>query len=160
MNSGVDTAGNDIGTPTNFLIGVALNINAEDPDWEIDRLHQKVAAGAHYAMTQISYDATELDRFLDKLGPLPIPIILGLMPVQSYRHASFLHNEVPGITLPKDVLERMKEAGANGRAVGVQVSQEILAAAYDRIQGVYIMPSFGRYEMAAEVLEVLKAANA
>ncbi|GAA5526420.1 bifunctional homocysteine S-methyltransferase/methylenetetrahydrofolate reductase [Herpetosiphon gulosus] len=159
MNSGVDTAGNDIGTPTNFLIGVALNINAEDPDWEIDRLHQKVAAGAHYAMTQISYDATELDRFLDKLGSLPIPIILGLMPVQSYRHASFLHNEVPGITLPKDVLARMKEAGANGRAIGVQVSQEILAAAYDRIQGVYIMPSFGRYEMAAEVLEVLKATN-
>ncbi|MCA0353313.1 MAG: bifunctional homocysteine S-methyltransferase/methylenetetrahydrofolate reductase [Chloroflexi bacterium] len=159
MNSGVDTAGNDIGTPTNFLIGVALNINAEDPDWEIDRLHQKVAAGAHYAMTQISYDATELDRFLDKLGSLPIPIILGLMPVQSYRHASFLHNEVPGITLPKDVLARMKEAGANGRAIGVQVSQEILASAYDRIQGVYIMPSFGRYEMAAEVLEVLKATN-
>lgn len=159
MNSGVDTAGNDIGTPTNFLIGVALNINAEDPDWEIDRLHQKVAAGAHYAMTQISYDATELDRFLDKLGALPIPIILGLMPVQSYRHASFLHNEVPGITLPKEVLARMKEAGANGRAIGVQVSQEILAAAYDRIQGVYIMPSFGRYEMAAEVLEVLKATN-
>lgn len=160
MNSGVDTAGNDIGTPTNFLIGVALNINAEDPDWEIDRLHQKVAAGAHYAMTQISYDATELDRFLDKLGSLPIPIILGLMPVQSYRHASFLHNEVPGITLPKDVLARMKEAGANGRAIGVQVSQEILASAYDRIQGVYIMPSFGRYEMAAEVLDVLKATNA
>ena len=159
MNSGVDTAGNDIGTPTNFLIGVALNINAEDPDWEIDRLHQKVAAGAHYAMTQISYDATELDRFFDKLGPLPIPIILGLMPVQSYRHASFLHNEVPGITLPKEVLTRMKEAGANGRAIGVQVSQEILASAYDRIQGVYIMPSFGRYEMAAEVLEVLKATN-
>ena len=159
MNSGVDTAGNDIGTPTNFLIGVALNINAEDPDWEIDRLHQKVAAGAHYAMTQISYDATELDRFLDKLGSLPIPIILGLMPVQSYRHASFLHNEVPGITLPKEVLARMKEAGANGRAIGVQVSQEILAAAYDRIQGVYIMPSFGRYEMAAEVLEVLKVTN-
>ncbi len=160
MNSGVDTAGNDIGTPTNFLIGVALNINAEDPDWEIDRLHQKVAAGAHYAMTQISYDAAELDRFLDKLGPLPIPILLGLMPVQSYRHASFLHNEVPGITLPNEVLERMKEAGSNGRAIGVQVSQEILTAAYDRIQGVYIMPSFGRYEMAAEVLEVLKATNA
>ncbi len=159
MNSGVDTAGNDIGTPTNFLIGVALNINAEDPDWEIDRLHQKVAAGAHYAMTQISYDAAELDRFLDKLGSLPIPILLGLMPVQSYRHASFLHNEVPGITLPNDVLERMKQAGSNGRSIGVQVSQEILTAAYDRIQGVYIMPSFGRYEMAAEVLEVLKATN-
>ena len=157
MNQGVDTAGNDLGSPTNFLIGVALNINADDPAWEIDRLHQKIAAGAHFAMTQIAYDTEGLHRFLDQLGPVPIPIILGLLPVQSYRHASFLHNEVPGITLTEEALERMKEAGANGRAVGVQLSQELLLAARDRIDGVYIMPSFGRYEIAAEVLDVLKA---
>jgi homocysteine S-methyltransferase len=157
MNQGVDTAGNDLGSPTNFLIGVALNINADDPAWEIDRLHQKIAAGAHFAMTQIAYDTEGLHRFLDQLGPVPIPIILGLLPVQSYRHASFLHNEVPGITLTAEALERMKEAGANGRAVGVQLSQELLLAARDRIDGVYIMPSFGRYEIAAEVLDVLKA---
>jgi homocysteine S-methyltransferase len=156
MNQGVDTAGNDLGSPTNFLIGVALNINADDPDWEIDRLHQKIAAGAHFAMTQIAYDADGLHRFLDRLGPVAIPLILGLLPVQSYRHASFLHNEVPGITLTAEALERMKEAGPNGRAVGVQISQELLLAAQERIDGVYIMPSFGRYEMAAEVLEVLK----
>ena len=155
MNSGVDTAGNDIGSPTNFLIGVALNINAEDPAWEIDRFHQKIAAGAHFAMTQIAYDIDMLNRFLDQLGTSPIPLILGLLPVQSYRHASFLHNEVPGITLTEDILERMKEAGANGRAVGVEIAQEMLLASKDRVDGVYIMPSFGRYEVAAEVLDVL-----
>ncbi len=155
MNQGMDTAGNDIGSPTNFLIGVALNINADDPAWEIDRLHQKVAAGAHFAMTQIAYDIDGLARFLDQLGPPPIPLILGLLPVQSYRHASFLHNEVPGITLTEEALRRMKEAGSSGREVGVQLAQELLLAARPRIDGVYIMPSFGRYEIAAEVLGVL-----
>lgn len=157
MNQGVDTAGNDLGSPTNFLIGVALNINAEDAAWEIDRLHQKIAAGAHFAMTQIAYDAEGLHRFLDQLGPVSIPLVLGLLPVQSYRHASFLHNEVPGITLTEEALQRMKEAGPNGRVVGVQLSQELLLATRERIDGVYIMPSFGRYEVAAEVLEVLNA---
>ena len=156
MNRGVDTAGNDLGSPTNFLIGVALNINADDPAWEIERLHQKIAAGAHYAMSQIAYDAEGLHRFLDQLGPVSIPIILGLLPVQSFRHASFLHNEVPGITLTEEALRRMKDAGANGRAVGVELAQELLLNVRERVDGVYIMPSFGRYEIAAEVLDVLK----
>ena len=159
MNSGVDTAGNEIGSPTNFLIGVALNINADDPQWEIDRLHQKIAAGAHFAMTQIAYDIEGLHRFLDLLGPAPIPLILGLLPVQSYRHASFLHNEVPGITLTEQALQRMQTAGSNGRQVGIELAQELLLAVQSRIDGVYLMPSFGRYEVATEVLSVLHKAD-
>jgi homocysteine S-methyltransferase len=157
MNRGVDTAGNDIGVPTNFHIGVALDINAADPDYEIARFHQKIEAGAHFAMTQIAYDAEALRRFLERLGPSPIPIILGMLPVQSYRHAEFLKNEVPGIDPPDEVLYRMKVAGADGRKEGVKIAQELLQKVKELVNGVYVMPSFNRWEVAAEVLEVLGA---
>ncbi|HEX6291737.1 MAG TPA: bifunctional homocysteine S-methyltransferase/methylenetetrahydrofolate reductase [Herpetosiphonaceae bacterium] len=155
MNRGVDTAGNDIGMPTTFNIGVALDVNAADPDWEINRLHQKIAAGAHFAMTQIAYDAEALRAFLERLGPPPIPLVLGLLPLQSYRQAEFLKNEVPGIAPTDEALRRMKLAGAEGRKEGVKMAQELLLEVKDLVSGVYIMPSFGRYEVAAEVLSVL-----
>lgn len=155
MNRGVDTAGNDIGLPTRFNIGVALDINASDPDYEIGRLHQKVAAGATFAMTQIAYDPIALRSFLERLGPPPIPIVLGLLPLQSYRQAEFLKNEVPGIAPTEEALHRMQLAGPEGRKEGVKMAQELLLEVRGLVSGVYIMPSFGRYEVAAEVLSVL-----
>jgi homocysteine S-methyltransferase len=155
MNRGVDTAGNDIGVPTTFNIGVALDVNAPDPDWEINRLHQKVAAGANFAMTQIAYDAEALRVFLERLGPPPLPLVLGLLPLQSYRQAEFLKNEVPGIAPTEEALRRMKLAGPEGRKEGVKMAQELLLEVKGLVNGVYIMPSFGRYEVAAEVLSVL-----
>jgi homocysteine S-methyltransferase len=155
MNRGVDTAGDDIGVPTNFLIGAALDVNAADPDYEINRLHQKVAAGAQFAMTQIAYDAVALKDFLQRLGPPPIPVILGLLPLQSYRQAEFLKNEVPGIAPTDEALHRMKLAGPEGRKEGVKKAQELLSEVKGLVNGVYIMPSFGRYEVAAEVLKAL-----
>lgn len=155
MNRGVDTAGNDIGQPTTFNIGVALDVNAADPDYEISRLHQKAAAGANFAMTQIAYDAEALRMFLERLGPPPMPIVLGLLPLQSFRQAEFLKNEVPGIAPTDEALRRMKLAGSEGRKEGVKMAQELLLEVKDLVSGVYIMPSFGRYEVAAEVLEVL-----
>jgi homocysteine S-methyltransferase len=155
MNRGVDTAGNDIGVPTTFNIGVALDVNAVDPDWEIERLHQKVATGARFAMTQIAYDAEALRTFLERLGPPPIPLVLGLLPLQSYRQAEFLKNEVPGIAPTDEALHRMKLAGPEGRKEGVKMAQELLLEVKGLVSGVYIMPSFGRYEVAAEVLTVL-----
>ncbi|HEY0735378.1 MAG TPA: bifunctional homocysteine S-methyltransferase/methylenetetrahydrofolate reductase [Herpetosiphonaceae bacterium] len=155
MNRGVDTAGNDIGQPTTFNIGVALDVNAADPDWEINRLHQKAAAGANFAMTQIAYDAEALRLFLERLGPPPMPIVLGLLPLQSHRQAEFLKNEVPGIAPTDEALRRMKLAGAEGRKEGVKMAQELLLEVKDLVSGVYILPSCGRYEVAAEVLEVL-----
>jgi len=77
------------------------------------------------------------------------------LPLQSYRHAEFLHNEVPGITIPEFVLARMYEAGPNGRQAGLEMAQEILLHAHSRYAGVYLMPSFGRYELCASVLDVL-----
>lgn len=155
MNSGVDTAGNEIGAPTNFNIGVALDVNAADPDYEIARLHQKVAAGAHFAMTQIAYDAEALRAFLQKLGTPPVPIVLGLLPLQSFRQAEFLKNEVPGIAPTDEALRRMRLAGSEGRAEGVRMAQELLLEVRNLVNGVYIMPSFNRWEVAADVISVL-----
>jgi len=155
MNRGVDTAGNDIGSPTGFNIGVALDINAADPEYEIQRLHHKVAAGANFAMTQICYDPVALRAFLERLDPPPIPLILGVLPLQSYRQAEFLKNEVPGIAPTDEALRRMKAAGPDGRAEGVKMAQELLREVRDLVQGVYIMPSFNRWEVAAEVIAAL-----
>ncbi len=155
MNRGVDTAGDDIGVPTVFNIGVALDVNAADPHYEIERLHQKVAAGAQFAMTQIAYDAVALRSFLEQLGPPPIPLLLGVLPLQSFRQAEFLKNEVPGIAPTDEALHRMKLAGPEGRKEGVKMAQELLQEVKSLVNGVYIMPSFGRYEVAAEVLKVL-----
>lgn len=155
MNGGVDTAGNPIGSPTNFNIGVALDINAVDPAYEIQRLHQKVAAGANFAMTQICYDAEALRAFLARLGTPPIPLILGILPLQSYRQAEFLKNEVPGIAPTDEALRRMKLAGPEGRKEGVQMAKELLHEIKGLVNGVYIMPSFNRWEVAAEVISVL-----
>jgi homocysteine S-methyltransferase len=155
MNQGKDTSGHDIGVPTNFFIGIPLNHNAEDVEFEIEKFRLRVEAGARFAMTQIAYDVEELKDFLRRLGPSPIPIILGVLPLQSFRQAEFLLNEVPGIAPTQEALARMKAAGPNGRKEGVKMARELLREVRDLINGVYIMPSFGRYEVAVEVMEAL-----
>jgi homocysteine S-methyltransferase len=107
-------------------------------------------------MTQPIYDLALWQRFLEVYGePISIPVFLGILPLLSQRHAEFLHNEIPGITLTESVLERMRRAGANGREEGVRIAQEILLAAQGMFQGVYLMPSYNRHEIALEVLQVL-----
>lgn len=155
MNDGHDTSGHDIGAPTNFLIGVPLNHNALDIDAEIAKFRLRIDAGAKFAMTQIAYDPAGLRAFLARLGPCPIPIILGILPLQSQRHAEFLYNEVPGISPTPEALRRMRLAGPEGRREGVRMAQELLREVKGLVDGVYIMPSFGRYEVAAEVMQAL-----
>jgi homocysteine S-methyltransferase len=92
----------------------------------------------------------------ERHGPIPVPVMLGIMPLQSHRHTEFLYNEVPGIRPTEAIRERMRLAGAEGRKEGVRISQELLLEARDEVHGVYIMPSFHRYEVAAEVLEVVR----
>ncbi len=155
MNAGKDTSGYDIGVPTNFLIGIPLNHNAPDVDHEIEKFRLRVDAGARFAMTQIAYDVEGLRDFLRRLGPSPIPIILGILPLQSFRQAEFLLNEVPGIAPTEETLDRMQAAGPNGRQEGVKMARELLREVRSLIDGVYIMPSFGRYEVAVDVMEAL-----
>ena len=95
-------------------------------------------------------------RFLERLGPVGIPILFGVLPLQSSRHAEFLHNEVPGISVPEWARERMRKAGADGAAEGARMASELLLEARDQVHGVYLMPSFGRYE---QILDVVRAAR-
>jgi homocysteine S-methyltransferase len=155
LNQGVDIAGNSIGGTTDFLIGCAFNPTARDLPLEIDRLGQKLEAGAHFVMTQPVYDLELVERTLESVKQFDIPVLMGILPLQSHRHAEFLHNEVPGIVIPEFVLARMFEAGPNGRQAGVEMAQELLMHAHTRYAGVYLMPSFGRYELCASVLDVL-----
>jgi homocysteine S-methyltransferase len=109
-------------------------------------------------MTQPIFDVKIWTNFLQMYGVerLPIPVMIGILPLQSSRHAEFLHNEVPGITLTESARERMRRAGSEGRKEGVKMAQELLQELRPHAEGVYLMPSFGRYEVAAEVIDVLE----
>jgi methionine synthase / methylenetetrahydrofolate reductase(NADPH) len=152
LNEGHDWKGNTIGEPTNFLIGCALNPTAEDLDLELERFEKKIEAGADFVMTQPLYDLETLLHTLDRVGKVEIPILLGVMPLQSSRHAEYLHNEVPGITIPDWARERMRRAGEHGMQEGVAMAREFLQEARSHVQGAYLMPSFGRFEQVAEIL--------
>jgi methionine synthase I (cobalamin-dependent)/5,10-methylenetetrahydrofolate reductase len=157
LNNGTDSAGASIGRMASFTIGCAVDPTRVDLEEEARRLRAKLAAGADFVMTQPIFDVEVWTRFLALLGePIPVPVLVGILPLQSSRHAEFLHNEVPGITLTDRARKRMRLAGADGRREGVKMAQELLLALESHAQGVYIMPSFGRYEVAAEVLEVLR----
>jgi methionine synthase I (cobalamin-dependent)/5,10-methylenetetrahydrofolate reductase len=153
MNEGVDWSGAPLGRKASFTIACAVDPTRDDLELEATRLRRKIDAGAHFVMTQPIYDVEVWLNFLRVFGgDIPLPVMIGILPLQSARHAEFLHNEVPGITLTEHALERMREAGNNGRAVGVEMARELLLDLKPYAQGVYLMPSFGRYEVAAEVL--------
>lgn len=153
LNNGTDLAGNAIGSNTEFSIGVAINPTEEALTKEVERLEKKVAAGAQFAMTQPLYQLDVLETFLERTKHIKIPILLGLLPLQSYRHAEFLHNEVPGIEIPAELRKGMADAGKDAAAVGIESCQKLLAKARSLVQGVYLMPSFGRYDTILKVLE-------
>ena len=155
MNRGLDATGNSIGEPTSFCVGIALNPAAAEPAREMERFLAKVEAGARWAQTQPVYDLEVLERFFGSTRS-PIPVVVGLLPLHSSRHAEFLHNEVPGITVPDAVRARMREAGERGLRVGIETAQALLADVRGRHAGAYLMPSFGRFEVVAEVLEALR----
>jgi homocysteine S-methyltransferase len=157
LNAGTDLAGNSIGEPTRFMIGCAVNPAAEDLPTEMDRFRQKVEAGAEFTMTQPLYEIEPLLRFLEAVQKQHrIPVLLGLLPLQSHRHTEFLHNEVPGINIPDKAREAMKKAGEKGIEVGIEMCRELLLQARDLVEGAYLMPSFGRYEVVARVAEVVR----
>jgi methionine synthase I (cobalamin-dependent)/5,10-methylenetetrahydrofolate reductase len=155
MNEGVDATGNSIGEPTSFCVGAALNPAAEDQDREIERFHRKLQAGARWVQTQPVYDLGGLERFLERAGGSPVPVLVGLLPLHSFRHAEFLHNEVPGITIPDEVRARLREAGDRALRVGIEMAQALVRDVRRCYAGAYLMPSFGRFEVVAEVLDAV-----
>ena len=153
LNQGTDWAGKTLGGATNFAIGVAVNPVADDLDGEIERFHAKVEAGAHFAMTQPLFDPYHWHAFLKKLGgPPAIPVLIGVWPLNSYKQALRLNNEVPGIVIPPDVLQAMESAGASARDCGFDLARKMMAWARTELAGAYLIPPFKRYE---EILEVL-----
>jgi methionine synthase / methylenetetrahydrofolate reductase(NADPH) len=145
LNRGEDYNGRPIDAPTSFFIGVAVNPTPDDMELELDRFRQKVEGGAKFAMTQIVYDLHTLDRFRDRLGgEWPIPVLVGVFPLTSYRLALRLHNEVPGIVVPEPLQEALREAGPDAAALGMEHARELIAASRDRADGVYIVAPFRR----------------
>ena len=156
LNRGLDPGGNDLGGQTRFLIGVGLNPTATDADRELRRFAWKVDAGAEFAVTQPVFDIDQLDAFLRKVESFGVPIVGGVWPLVSLRNAEFLANEVPGVSVPARVLERMRAASARSKehalAEGVAIAREMLAAVRDRLQGVQVAAPLGRVPVALEVL--------
>lgn len=157
LNAGVDPAGKEC-EPTSFLLATGAEPAAHDRDRELRRLEEKKLAGAELVMTQPVYDPRTLERFLDDARPLGLPIMVGILPLASHRNAEFLHNEVPGMSIPREYRERMAKVGAGpaARAEGVRIAQEALAAVKDRVAGAYVMPPFNRVDSALAVLEVAR----
>jgi methionine synthase / methylenetetrahydrofolate reductase(NADPH) len=162
MNEGHDAAGSSIGAQASFHIGCALNLNMtdEETEREIEKYRNKIEAGAHFIMTQPIYELAPLERFLKRAGQPPIPMILGCIPLHSSRHAEYLHNEVPGITIPDEVRARMKAASEHGQEEGLRIAQELLGEARRMVQGVYLMPSYGRYDVVSELTRSLRSKQA
>ncbi len=159
MNQGVDMAGHSIGKPSSFTVGCALNMGAEDLDREIRILRKKLKAGADFALGQALFEPARIPRFQQRYEELTgeaftLPVLLAVMPLHSQRQALFLHNEVPGITIPTAIIERIA-AAADAPAEGIRIAQELLDQMAGSIQGAYIIPG-GDYDLAAEVVAYLK----
>jgi homocysteine S-methyltransferase len=157
LNHGLDPGGNPIGQPTKFVIGVGVNPGAIDLDHEIRRFEWKVEAGAEYAITQPVFDVKQLKDFLKRIEHCRIPIVPGIWPLTSFRNAEFLNNEVPGVSVPQEILDRMRKAedGAAALKEGVKIAQEMLLEVREYVQGVQVSAPFGKIPHALEVFEVL-----
>jgi homocysteine S-methyltransferase len=152
LNEGIDWTGKPIGHSASFFIGGAANPNTEPIETELKLLRRKIEGGAHFFMTQVCYDPIRLDQFLERTAKLQMPMVVGILPLHSSRHAEFLHGQVPGIIIPEETRERMRRAGGGALAEGMAVAREMLAVAKRRASGVYLVPSFGRYELTAELV--------
>jgi len=154
LNRGIDPTGRMVGEQTSFFLATGAEPAASDYDRELERLATKVEAGADLVMTQPVYDERIVERFLDDTRELGVPILLGLCPLVSHRNAEFLHHEVPGMSVPEAIRERMRAAGKGPEAVrtGAAIAREMLEAFQDRVVGTYIMPQLGRYKMVQDVL--------
>jgi methionine synthase / methylenetetrahydrofolate reductase (NADH) len=163
LNRAEDPSGASIGQRAGFTIACALDSTAADAATEWSRLERKLDAGAHLVMTQPLYSVGQVEAMLEeahrRFGPggFPVPVLLGVLPLVSTRHAEFLHNEVPGITIPDGSRAAMRAAGERGSEVGIEMADRLLAEMEGEVAGTYIMPSFGRYEQCAELVRRIRA---
>lgn len=161
FNTGVDHAGGEIGQPTTFFVGAALNLCPTDPEREVRTLRKKLSAGADFFLTQPIFEVDRAREFLafytERYGELSTPLLAGVLPLVTDRHARFLHNEVPGIVIPEAIQERMANAGEDMLGEGKRIAVELIDELKESFQGVYIIPSFNRFDMVAEIIEKIKS---
>jgi len=160
FNTGVDHAGGEIGQPTTFFVGAALNLCPNDPEREVRILRKKLTAGADFFLTQPVFEVDRARKFLayyaERYGELATPLLAGVLPLVTDRHARFLHNEVPGIVIPQAIQDRMTNAGEDMLGEGKRIAVELIREIRKTFQGVYIIPSFNRFDMVAEIIEKTK----
>ncbi|HEY4025789.1 MAG TPA: bifunctional homocysteine S-methyltransferase/methylenetetrahydrofolate reductase [Candidatus Dormibacteraeota bacterium] len=152
LNRGLDANGTPIGQRAAFLIGAAVNPGAADLERELRLLRRKVEAGANFVVTNPIYDAAALDRLREIAAEVRVPILVGVLPLRSVRQAEYLHNEVPGISVPQALRDRLERAGDGAEQLGSDLAVDFLEAARSQVQGAYVIPSAGRYELAARVV--------
>jgi 5,10-methylenetetrahydrofolate reductase len=157
LNKGLDPGGNSLGRPTAFTIGVGVNPAAFDPSYELRRFEWKVDAGAEYAITQPVFDVEQLERFLESIAHVRIPIVAGIWPRVSARNAEFLANEVPGVVVPESVVKRMRAASEKSKehavAEGIAIAREMLERVRGAVQGAQVSAPFGKVDLAVSVFE-------
>lgn len=157
FNVGLDHAGSEIGQPTSFFVGCALNLKPQNIEREMKNLQRKLNAGADFILTQPIYEPEFAELFLrqyeERYGELNVPVLVGVLPLYSTRHAAFLHNEVPGIDIPEDIQARMRKALDDSPQEGVAIALELIERMKPWAGGIYLMPQFNRYDLAAEIVE-------
>lgn len=160
FNVGIDHAGVEIGQPTSFFVGCALDLIPQDVEREVRNLHRKIKSGADFILTQPIYQPEMAERLIieyeNRHGKLMTPILGGVLPLFGHRHASFLHNEVPGIIIPDEIQRRIKDAGENAPQEGVRIASELIEQMRAWAQGIYLMPAFNRYDLAGDIVEAAK----
>jgi len=156
LNNGVDIGGNPIDPPTGIFIGVGANPCAVDLEREIDRYFRKIDAGAEFAITQPVFDVDALLRFLDRVEGYrrKIPVLAGVWPLISFKNAEFMNNEVPGVVVPKAILERMAgcKTREDGQKAGIDIARGIIGKIRDRVSGFQVSAPLGHVETALAVL--------
>jgi methionine synthase I (cobalamin-dependent)/5,10-methylenetetrahydrofolate reductase len=157
LNRGLDLGQNPFGEPTRFTIGVGVNPGHLDLDQELRRFDWKVKAGAEYAITQPIFDVNQFERFLQRIEGMQIPVVAGIWPLLSYRNAQFMNNEVPGVSVPDEVVERMRLASDKSKEhalhEGVTIARETLSAIRSHIAGVQVSAPLGRIDLALNVFD-------
>jgi homocysteine S-methyltransferase len=157
LNHGRDLGNNPIGKPTGFVCGVGANPGAIDLDLEVSRFEWKVDAGAEFAITQPVFDTDLLERFLERISHVRIPLFAGIWPLASLKNAEFMNNEVPGASVPEKLLSRMRKADTieAQREEGIAIAREALERVRPMVDGVQVSVPFGRVESVLKVIEVL-----
>ena len=157
LNKGRTLMGMELEGGAEFCLGAAFNPNLANMTGQLNKLEKKVAAGACFVQTQPVYDVAKLEEMLERTAPLGVPVLIGIMPLVSERNAEFLHNEVPGISLPEAVRQRMRgKSGGAGIKEGMSLARELITAGAVKGGGFYLMPPFGKVELALELFDFIQ----